>query len=167
VLTGSRIGEVLALRKSDLTAAGLLIDESAFRCEASYTKRRKVRSAFIPAALRTEIEEWAATVEGDFLFPGASGRLFARNGDVIQGMLHRARTAAQIPDLTFRMCRTTFATLYDGDPRDAQEEPGHSTLDMTMRVYRKSEDARLQADVEDMEARFTGKVVRLAKRESA
>lgn len=34
----------------------------------------------------------------------------------IQGVLERARTATGIQDLTFRRCRTTFATLYEGDP---------------------------------------------------
>ena len=40
-------------------------------------------------------------------------------------MRDEARTAANIPDLTFRMCRTTFATLFEGDIKDAQEMVGH------------------------------------------
>jgi len=63
--------------------------------------------------------------------------MFSLGSPVMREVVNDARTSAKIPDLTFRMCRTTFATLYGGDPRDLQASLGHSTVDLTMRVYRK------------------------------
>jgi integrase len=42
-----------------------------------------------------------------------------------------------VPHLTFRHCRTTFATLYEGDPRDRQAILGHHSEEFTRRVYQK------------------------------
>ena len=74
-------------------------------------------------------------------------------------MLSRARNTAGIPDLTFRQCRTTFATLYRGDPRDLQASLGHSDLKLTMNIYRKPIADRQQAAIDELEARLSGKVV--------
>lgn len=71
---------------------------------------------------------------------------------------------AEIPDLTFRACRTTFATLYEGDPRDAQAILGHSTVDLTMRIYRKPIAARQQASVEELDARLSPKVITITEK---
>lgn len=167
VLTGARIGEVLALKKSDLIPVGLCIDESAFKGRAAKTKNKKTRYCPIPDSLRREIEDWAAGVDGELLFPNAAGTMYQRYSDAIQQMLKDSRTAGGISDLTFRQCRTTFATLYDGDPKDAQSMLGHSNLDLTMRVYKKPIAARQQASVEELDARLSGKIVAMKKRESA
>jgi integrase len=82
-------------------------------------------------------------------------------------MLNQARKAANIPDLTFRMCRTTFTTLFEGDPKDAQAILGHSTVDLTMRVYKKPIAARQRASVEEIDARLSGKVVEMPRREES
>jgi len=68
-------------------------------------------------------------------------------------------------DLQFRQCRTTFATLFDGDPKDAQDILGHSTVDITMRVYKKSIAERQKASVEELEARLSRKVVQMPNTE--
>jgi integrase len=162
VLTGPRIGEVLALNKSDIRPDGLVIDESALDGCASTTKNRKTRIARLPTSLRSELEEWVKNIPGQLLFTDDDEGMLRRNGGVVTMMLRRARKI--IPDLTFRMCRTTFATLFDGDPRDAQDILGHSTVNLTMRVYRKPIVARQQAAVEELDARLSGKVVRLEKR---
>ena len=65
------------------------------------------------------------------------------------------------------MCRTTFATLFNSAPRDVQDILGHSTVDLTMAVYRKPIIARQQAAVDELDARLVGKVVEIRKRESA
>jgi integrase len=70
-------------------------------------------------------------------------------------MLLRARAATGIQDLEFRRWRTTFATLYDADPRDLQAILGHSSFDMTMKRYKKPIAVRQQADVEELEARLS------------
>ena len=82
-------------------------------------------------------------------------------------MLLRVREVTGIQDLDFRRCRTTFATLYDGDPRDLQAILGHSRLDMTMKRYKKPIAVRQKADVEEPEARLSRKVVRMPARDKA
>jgi integrase len=75
--------------------------------------------------------------------------------------LNSARKAAQIPDLTFRMCRTTFATLFEGDIRDAQAMLGHHSPAFTLKVYRKPVTARQQSAVEELDRRL--KVIPIKK----
>lgn len=72
LLTGVRIGELLALRKSDLGPIGLCVDESSGRGQPSTTKNKKTRYAPIPDSLRGELENWNRTVEGELIFPNAS-----------------------------------------------------------------------------------------------
>jgi integrase len=68
-------------------------------------------------------------------------------------MLDRTRKAAAIPGLTFRQCRTTFATLYEGDAKDRQAILGHHSEQFTMAVYQKAIPTRQQESVEELEAR--------------
>jgi integrase len=164
LLTGLRPGELLALRKSDLIPAGICIDESSRWGHVGPTKNRKIRYAPIPAALRNEIEGWCKGVEGDLIFPNVIGGLLSRASTAIRGMLDRTRKAAAIPGLNFRQCRTTFATLYEGDPRDRQAIMGHHSAEFTMRVYQKPIAARQQASVEELDARLNGKVVTMPRR---
>jgi integrase len=78
--------------------------------------------------------------------------------------LERTRKVAAIPGLNFRQCRTTFATLYEGDPRDRQAIMGHHSAEFTMRVYQKPIAARQQASVNELDARLSGKVVQMPRR---
>jgi integrase len=166
LLTGVRIGELLALRKSDLGPIGLRVDESSDDGRPSRIKNKKTRYAPIPDSLRSELEEWNKTVEGELIFPNARGAMFSRGGNVIQDFLKAGRAAAGVPYLTFRHCRTTFATLR-GRPAGP---PGHSwdhSEEFTRRVYQKPIMARQKASVEGLEARFCGKVVAMPVRERA
>ena len=164
VLCGLRIGECIALRKSDILQEGLLVDESAYKGEAAQTKNRKRRLVPLPAVLRAELEDWARTVKGDLLFPGRNGAMLNRKGEEVTPMLSRARKELALPDLTFRQCRTTFATLYRGDPRDLQAALGHSDLKLTMNIYRKPIVERQQAAMDELEARLAGKLVPMKKK---
>lgn len=167
LLTGVRPGELLALKKSDLIPVGLCIDESSRWGHAAPTKNRKIRYAPIPDSLRQEIEEWCQGIDGDVMFPNATGGLLSRASTVIRDLLSNARIAAGIPGLTFRQCRTTFATLYEGDPRDRQAIMGHHSAEFTMRVYQKPIAARQKASVEELDARLSRKVVEMPKREES
>ena len=69
--------------------------------------------------------------------------------------------------MTFWHCRTTFAPLYEGDPRDRQAILGHYCEEFNRRVYRKPILDRQKASVNALEARLTGKVVTMPVRESA
>jgi integrase len=154
LMTGARIGEVLALTRGDILPPGLCIDESALNGQASTTKNRKTRVAPLPSSLRAELEEWLSTHENNVIFPRPNGSIDRRSSRRLEQIVSRGRKAASIPDLTFRMCRTTFATLFEGDIRDAQEILGHHSSAFTLQVYRKPISARQQAFVEALDRRL-------------
>jgi integrase len=160
LMTGARINEVCALRRSDLIPVGLQIDESSFRGRGAQTKTRKIRYAPIPADLRREIEAWDSG-HPDLLFPRTEDPdlMLGRKG--LHTMLLRSRKVSGIADLTFRQARTTFATHFAGDVRDAQAILGHSSVNMTLGVYRKPQAARMQAAVDELAALLKRKVVQM------
>lgn len=160
VMTGARINELLALTRTDLLPEGLRIDESAIDGRPSTTKNKKTRLVPISAALRAELEEWLSGHSHALMFPTVTGKIHRRSDPRMTEMRDEARTAANIPDLTFRMCRTTFATLFEGDIKDAQEMLGHSAA-FTLQVYRKPIFARQQRAVEELDSRL--KVVPIRK----
>jgi integrase len=158
---------VLALKKPDLIPVGLCIDERSFNGRAVKTKNKKTRYAPISDSQRSEIEEWAVSIDGDLLFPTPLRTMYRRYSTWIREMLEATRIAAGIPDLTFRACRTTLTTLCEGDLKEAQTILGHSTVELTMRIYKKPIAERRQASVEELDARLSGKVVSIKKRETA
>jgi integrase len=81
------------------------------------------------------LEDWSKAVDGDLLFPNARGKMYSRTSPVIEDFLKAGRAAASAPHMSFRHCRTTFATLYEGDPRDRQAILGHHSEEFTRRVY--------------------------------
>jgi len=87
------------------------------------------------------------------MFPSPRGKLLRLSSEAICDMLDRTRKAAAIPGLTFRQCRTTFATLYEGDAKDRQAILGHHSEQFTMAVYQKAIPTRQQESVEELEAR--------------
>lgn len=76
-------------------------------------------------------------------------------------VVKRARSAAKIPDLTFRICRTTLSSLFEGDIKDAQEILGHHSAAFTLQVYKKPLAERQQTAVQDVDRRL--KVVPIKK----
>jgi integrase len=135
LLTGVRIRELLVLRTSDLGPIGLCVDESSDRGHPSTTKNKKTRYAPIPDSLRGELEDFNKTVEGELIFPNAIGTMYSRSSPAIRDLLKAGRAAAGVAHLTFRHCRTTFATLFEGDPRDRQAILEHHSEEFTRRVY--------------------------------
>jgi integrase len=157
VLCGARPNEAFALKRNDDMGAVLRIDESGARGQFASTKNKKTRYAPIPASLRAELNEWlsARSDSPDTLFFTAPhGGMISHNGWG-RSILEHARSASKIPDLTFRMCRTTFATLFNGDIKDAQEILGHHSPQFTLATYRKSVSTRAAAGVEEMDKRLS------------
>jgi integrase len=163
VLTGARIGEVLALKREDLIGDALRIDESAVHGTLKCTKNGKSRLAPIPPSLRAELEEWLTTHDWSLVFPSLRGKVYHRQAQAIEDLLKRGRDAAGIPDLTFRMCRTTFATLFDGNIRDAQEILGHHSEQFTRQRYQRAIAERAAAAVAQMDERL-GRVVEMPRK---
>ena len=115
ILTGARIGEMLPLEQPDIVPDGLRIDEAMVNGKLKLPKRNKIRTAALPESLRAELAEWLAGHTHRLLFPSPSGKVYHRSSDDIQAIVTRGR--AIISDLTFRMCRTTFASLFEGDTK--------------------------------------------------
>lgn len=163
ILTGARIGEVLVLERSDLLPDGLMIDEAVVLGKVKLPKRNKTRLAAIPESLRAELEEWLTTHSHRLFFPTPRGKVYARGRKEIQQIAERGREI--IPDLTFRMCRTTFATLFDGDEADRSSIMGHTSTAFTLARYRKPIMERRQRSVEELDQRL--KVVRINQKRHA
>lgn len=154
LLTGARISEILALNRDDLVPDGLRIDESAYNAAAGPTKNKKTRVAPLPPTLRGELEEWLRSHDNHLMFTSPGGKMLRRNDIYVRGIQTAARDAAKISDLTYRMCRTTFATLFEGDIKDAQAILGHHSPAFTLQVYRKPITSRQQGAVDAMDQRL-------------
>lgn len=164
IFTGLRIGELFGLRKDDLMDGVIRVDEQAQRGKMSPTKSRKTRYAPVPAQLWADLQAWAAQQPGDLLFPGRSGKIQWGNSQGVEAVLERGRTLAGIPDLTARMCRTTFATLYEGDVADMQAILGHHSAEFSIEHYKRAIADRQRAAADEMEARLAGKVVEIRRK---
>ncbi len=160
VITGARIGEVFPLERSDIMPNGLMIDEAMVRGVVKLPKRNKKRVAALPESLRAELGEWLASHDHRLIFPSPRGLVFQRSREAIEAILERGR--AIIPDLTFQMCRTTFATHWDGDEADRTSIMGHTSTAFTLERYRKPIMERRQRSVEELDRRL--KVVPMKKK---
>lgn len=162
ILTGARIGEVLALERADLRPNGLMIDEAVVCGKVKLPKRNKTRLSAMPESLRAELDEWLTGHSNRLLFPTPRGLVYNRGRKEIHDIAKRGREI--IPDLTFRMCRTTFATLFDGDEADRSSIMGHTDTQFTLERYRKPIMERRQRSVEELDRRL--KVISIKKRQA-
>lgn len=159
VLTGARPGEMVALDRMDVTADGLSIDETLVRLRgnvhAKLPKGNKIRMAALPDSLRAELEEWLESHPYELIFPSDTSRR-ARGSMYSHHETDQILAAgrALIPDLTFRMCRTTFASLFQGDEADRTSIMGHFDAQFTLDVYRKPIMERRQKSVEELDNRL-------------
>jgi len=164
ILCGSRPNECFALKRDDLLGSILRIDESNARGEFARTKNKKTRHAPIPATLRVELNEWLTGRPGAtdaLIFAAPHGGMISHDG-YGRDILTRVQKVSKISDLTFRMCRTTFATLFNGDIKDAQDILGHHSAEFTLNTYRKGVSERAAGAIEEMDKRLN-KVVPIRK----
>lgn len=160
ILTGARIGEILALERADILPEGLRIDQTVIGPVVKLPKRNKVRTAPLPDSLRAELNDWLKTHRNRIVFPAPEGDYCRREDRHVQAILHRGRKI--VPDLEFRMCRTTFATLFEGDEADRTSIMGHTDTEFTRERYRKALEERRKESVEQLDKRL--KVVAMKKR---
>lgn len=103
VLTGLRIGELLALSRTDLLPSGLLVSKSSLDGIASTTKNKKTRLVPLPPDLRTELEDWLKTHNNSLMFPARTrGNVQPSARLASFDMVERAREVSGIPGLTFK-----------------------------------------------------------------
>lgn len=163
-LTGIRIGEILPLERTDLCPEGLKITKAYVDGHVKLPKFNKPRLAAIPQSLRSDIEDWLATHDHKLMFPSEEGIVMCRGSKPVQEILDRGR-ALGIADLQFRMLRTTFASLFQGDEADRTSIMGHHSSQFTLTHYRKPIMERRQSAVEELDRLFQ-KVVPINKRQA-
>lgn len=175
LLCGPRPNELFALKREDYVilkredymGAVLRFDESISHEENRFgtTKNRKTRFAPVPASLKAELDTWLDNLPAEpnaLIFPAPRGGPISHDG-YGRRILERVRKLSKIEDLNFRNCRTTFATLYNGDLKDAQEILGHHSAAFTLERYRKPLPERAAAASEDLDARLSAKVIPIRK----
>lgn len=161
ILTGLRIGEVLALKWGDIGPDFIRVDETVLDRSFGPPKSRKTRLVPIPQSLQRELKAWrefaVEAPEDGLLFPSRQeGKPLSRRSRTVLGWLYSARKSAEIADLDFRMCRRTFATLVEGDVKDVQEMLGHAQAETTLEHYKKPVWERQREMVEKLDRRFSG-----------
>lgn len=155
---GLRIGELLALRVSDIREATLIVDESVESGgKLKGTKGGETREVPLPAALRTEV---LADSEGrEFVFQNKLNGQWITNQAARLRWLDRARAESGIPELDFHCVRRTMATLLKdrgfAQTKDIQAILGHSEESMTNRHYIKPVEASQHRAIEQMYAAIT------------
>ncbi len=146
--TGLRISELVPLESSDVIPDGLRVNKALVLGVVKLPKRNKARTVPLPPSLRAEL----LSLGDGLLFPGDDGRVMSRSSHKLMRALESARQI--IPDITFRMCRTTFATLFDGEDADRTSIMGHFDEKFTNEAYRKPLADRRQKAVEKLDKRL-------------
>lgn len=160
ILTGARIGELLTLERADIRPDGLMIDEAMVRGTVKLPKRNKKRLAALTDSLRAELEEWLTSHDSRLIFPTPRNLNPRRDSPMTLDILKRGK--ALVAGLTFRQCRTTFASMFEGDEADRTSIMGHTSPAFTLTRYRKPIQERRQKSVEELDARLR-KVVEIKR----
>ncbi len=165
VVTGARLGELIALDWDDLNLGNrtLRISHHWDRVDGKVLPKdgepRVVN--LIPPAVAL-FEEWTALVgmqPGDApIFPAPRGRE-RLNGQYLSRRVDEARVKAGIPDVgeggqkrkpfhAFRATYTRICREQGLDPQWVQFQLGHSSPDLTLNVYGRWSDAALRAEAD-------------------
>lgn len=144
--TGLRLGELLALRWSDVDLEGgrLMVRRAVARGIIGTPKNGRSREVPLSeqarAALRNHVRR------GELVFSMPDGSMLTRGAT--KWPLKRALTVAQLRPIGWHCLRHTFAShlAMRGAPlKSVQELLGHGTIEMTMRYSHLSPDARRDA----------------------
>jgi integrase len=168
VVTGARLGELVALNWDDLdlTNKRLEIRRHWDRVDgATLPKDGEARTVhLIPPAVKV-FENWVALAgvhAGDTpLFPAPRGERL--NGQYVSRRIDDARIKAGIPDMgeggrrrkpfhAFRACYARLCREQGLDPQWVQYQLGHSDPDLTLNVYGRWSDAAMSAEADRAEA---------------
>jgi integrase len=143
VLTGLRLGELLALRwgRIDLVDAVLRVEESCFMGRFGTPKTRSSRRAvaLAPAVVRAFVAHRSGCLEKSpesLVFGTPDGLPW--KADPLRGLLKQACKLAGVREIDFHTLRHTHSTLLHatGAPvKVAQAQLGHSSSAMTLGVY--------------------------------
>lgn len=145
---GLRIGELLALRWSDVGENALLIDESVETgSKIKGTKGGESREVPLPPVIRQEILQRERT--GDFIF---GGKKWISREAARQRWVAAARAESGVKNLDFHCIRRTCATLLKdrgyAQSKDIQAMLGHSDEATTNKHYIKPVEQSQQRAIE-------------------
>lgn len=146
VRTGLRIGELLALRWSDvdLAAGRIFVRQAVSEGIIGTPKNGRSREVALSAQAAAVLRDHPRC--GTFVFCARNGTMISRHA--VRGPLRVAAKRAGIRFIGWHTLRHTFAShlVMRGAPIKAvQELLGHSTIEMTMRYSHLSPDARREA----------------------
>ena len=159
VLTGMRIGELLALhwRNVDFERKTIRVREAVYEGHNSTPKTQGgVRDVPIGPALEQALRQHGArsrTSDDSLVFPSRTGT-HLRPGNLLRRHLQAACARAELPRFSWHDFRRTHATLLSdmGEPlKTAQAQLGHASLSTTAEFYAQAVPASQRAAVERLE----------------
>jgi integrase len=146
-----RPNETFALRRNDVGAGWLRIDESLDRRRRPKDPKTASSKAnvSVPPLLQRELGDWMHAHPGepeDLLFPNRDGRPKNRQNE-LNRMLKPAAARAGLGNVTFQMLRRTYSTLGQTTSglKDIQGQMRHARPDTTAGIYMQTIPAQ-QAD---------------------
>jgi len=159
ILTGLRIGEILALRWQDLdlVSGQLRVEQACYRGLMGSPKTPNSRRVLpLPGALVEGLKSYGAgklssTSEG-LLFQTRRGKPFG-GSNLLDRYLKPAGRAIGAPWLNWHTLRRTHATYFQlagGSIKDAQAQLGHSNLSTTLEIYTLPIPAQQRAAVDKL-----------------
>jgi integrase len=173
VQLGLRSEELFALRRNDVIADTLRIDEAIVEGARARVKTNASKaSVYVPPDLQVELGTWLESVSPDpqaWLFPSPKGHPWGSQNylnRVLKPAAIRARVGVfkrrnrrheevESTDANFQVLRRTCATLFGAiakDPRDTQAQLRHADPTVTLRHYQKSIPASVKAAATALEA---------------
>jgi integrase len=159
VLTGMRIGELLALRwrNVDLERKVIRVREAVYEGHNSTPKTQgSIRDVPMGPALEHALRQHGArsrTSHDSLVFPSRNGS-YLRPGNLHKRYLHPACAKAELRRFSWHDFRRTHATLLSdmGEPlKTAQAQLGHASLSTTAELYAQAVPASQRAAVERLE----------------
>ena len=160
---GLRSEELFALRRNDVRASELVIDEAIVNGETKEPKTLASASVmYVPPNLGLELVHYAETIEGGpdaWLFPSARKQRPMLPSNFLRRVLKPAAIRAKIAPMTdeagepgttvnFQSLRRTAATLFGAkakDPKSTQAHMRHADPLVTLRHYQREIPAEVKA----------------------
>ena len=138
ILTGLRIGEILALRWQDVDVNGreLHVERAYYRGNMG-TPKTKGSKRTVPLPLSVMRVLAALPVNGELVFASRKGTPL-NDTNLLLRILKPAGKLAGVPWVSWHTFRRTHATLLQlagGSAKDAQAQLGHSQITTTLGIY--------------------------------
>jgi integrase len=144
ILTGLRVGEILALRWQDvdLDQGELRVVQAVYRgCMGSPKTKGSRRTIPLPQAVSRALKDLAQRAHGvtpeGLVFPSRKGTVLNDTNLLLRVLKPAGRLAgvAWVSWHTFRRTHATLLQLAGGSAKDAQAQLGHSQITTTLGIY--------------------------------